>query len=144
MEKILNLLGVMKKRVLSHTKGKFEEVYILQELSDKQEEILDKTESVIVKDPITKVNLKLNKNDILLYGEIDFNNEEDCNILKKYNCIMHNDNAFVHSGFDFNKDSVTITDVPKFYPTSDPILLFKYNYVMVGRPKKVIVYKKKV
>lgn len=139
-EKKINLFGIKKRAVLSHTKTK--DVYIIQEITKAQEEELDENECILLKSPDGKEDFLARKENILLYGEVQFN-EDDCKYIKSLNCIEHNDNAFVHSGFDFHKDSVTITDVPKFYSTSDPVLWFKYKYVMIGRPKRVIVYKRK-
>lgn len=83
--------------------------------------------------------------DIYLYGEVDFNNEEDLNHIEKFNLIDDDPDAYnaVYSNFDFDKGiCTTINGVIKTYPTWNALTWFMCKYVLIGKPKRIIVYKK--
>lgn len=82
--------------------------------------------------------------DIYLYGEIDFNNEDDINNIKRCNLIDMNLNTcnWIYSNFDFKKGCfTTINNIVKGSPTWNALEWFKYKYVLIGKPKRIIIYK---
>ena len=81
--------------------------------------------------------------DILIYGEININDPHDVEIIKHFNIKNEEINSnFVHSNFDFENGCFTTKEgFAKTYPTSDALLWFKYNYVLLGKPKRIIVYR---
>jgi hypothetical protein len=115
------------------------------------EAITEEDEKFIENSPIyygerhfIKKNGKIIKDgDIYIYGEIDLNNPDDIKIIKHFNIKNEEINSnFVHSNFDFDKGCFTTKDgVAKTYPTSDALLWFKYNYVLLGKPERVIIYR---
>ena len=81
--------------------------------------------------------------DIYLYGEVDFNNDDDLDLIEKFNLVDENGN-WIYSNFDYEKgDFTTINGIPKGYPTWNPINRFKYCHVLIGKPQRIIVYKHK-
>lgn len=82
---------------------------------------------------------------IYLYGEVDFNNEDDLANIEKFDLIDDDIEArnFIHANFDFEKGCfTTVNGIAKTYTTWNPILWFMYNYVLIGKPQRIIVYKK--
>lgn len=82
--------------------------------------------------------------DIYLYGEVDFNNDDDVNNIKRFNLINTDINAcnWIYSNFNFEKGCFTIIDgVVKGSPTWNALRWFMYNYVLIGKPQRIIVYK---
>lgn len=87
-------------------------------------------------------NIIKSKN-IYMYGEIDFNNEDDLINIERFNLVGEKpyDN-FVPSSFNYDKGSYTlINNILKGSPTRDPIKWFMYCHCLIGKPKRIIVYK---
>lgn len=82
--------------------------------------------------------------DIYLYGEVDFDNNDDVNNIERFNLINSDINAcnWIYSNFNFKKGCFTTIDgVVKGYPTWNALKWFMYNYVLLGKPQRIIVYK---
>lgn len=84
--------------------------------------------------------------DIYLYGEVDFDNEEDIDNIEKFNLIntlsSHN---WMYSNFNFEKGCfTTINGISKGCFTNDALVWFMYNYVLIGKPKRIIVYNHRI
>lgn len=81
--------------------------------------------------------------DIYLYGEVDFNNEEDIKNIERFNLIDKEDSGnWIYSNFNYEKGCYTSIDGhAKGYNTWDCIKWFKYCYVLLGKPQRIIVYK---
>lgn len=137
MTKVVNLLGIRKKVILFRTKFMGDSIYtVMRELTEEQEKSLDTLESVKIDDNI------INKDDIYCYGEFNVDNEEDLNYIKKFNIINLDSENFIHCDYDFKTGEVTITrTLAKTRPTWDSIEWFKYNYLLIGKPKRIIIYK---
>lgn len=81
--------------------------------------------------------------DIYLYGEINFNNDDDIELIKRFK-LINEDGNYIHSNFDYEKGNFTTIDgIAKTYPTWDLINWFKYCHVLIGKPQRIIVYKHK-
>lgn len=136
-EKIINLLGIRKKMILSRSeiiKGKT--VYtIIEPITEEQEKEINDNERYIKNDNIIKMD------NIYVYGEIDFLNEQDVDYIKKFNLINFEGN-WIYSNFNYDKGIYTTIDKKaKGIFTIDPILWFKYCHCLIGKPKRVIVYR---
>ena len=147
MEQTFNLLGIHSNGVvLSHTeitKGLFSYV-VMEAITEEDEKFIDNSAKYYGETHFVKKNGKIIKDaDIYVYGEINLNDPNDINIIKHFNMKNEEINSnFVHSNFDFEKGCFTTKDgVAKTYPTSDALLWFKYNYVLLGKPKRIIVYR---
>ena len=81
--------------------------------------------------------------DIYLYGEVDFSNKDDVEYIKKFDLIDKGDNSnWIYSNFDYDKGCCTTIDGHlKGSPTWDCIKWFKFCYILLGKPKRIIVYK---
>ena len=137
MAKLVNLLGIRTKAMLCRTKTMGELVYtVMREITGAQEKEIDELKSVTIDNKI------ISKDNIYCYGEIDINNEEDIKYLQKFNIINLDAENSIHSGYDYEKGNVVIEGkIAMMRPTWDVIEWFKYNYMLIGKPKRVIIYK---
>ena len=137
MAKLVKLLGIRMKAILCRTKLMGELVFtVMREITEEDEKKLDTLEAIQIDGKV------IGKKEIYCYGEIDINNEQDIAYLKKFNIISLDDENPVHSGYDYEKGNVVIEgNVAKMHPTWDAIEWFKYNYMLIGKPKRVIIYK---
>lgn len=132
----INLLGIRKQTILCH----FEKIYdlaVMKEITETDEKNIDK-------------GLRFNtgtqfieRDKIILYGEIDFNNKNDVKLIKNKNLMFPKIvSNIVYSTFDYKSGIATsINNVYKMTIEVDPVKWFMYNYCLIGKPKRVIVYK---
>lgn len=137
MPKIVNLLGIRNKAMLCRTKTMGDYIFtVMRGITESQEKELDELESIRLDDKI------ITKDNIYCYGLIDVNNSEDLNYVKKFNIINPDSENCIHSNYNYEKGNVVIeTHIAKTYPTYNPIEWFKYNYMLIGKPERIIIYK---
>ena len=145
-EKVVNLLGIRKKMTLCRIddiKTKIVTV-IMEPITAEQEVHLDKTAE---KEGSLKFyhpdGFVIEAKHIYLYGEVDFNNPDDIKNIERFNLINNDDGNFIHSNFDYDKGVAYSTDLKfKEYPTWNPVLWFQYCHCIIGKPERIIVYKR--
>lgn len=137
--KEINLLGIRKRAILSRIKAiSGQDVVVMKPIDEDAEKLLDK-EGVIVMDGVT-----ISQKSVFFYGSIDFSNPEDLDFIKKCSLIDDSQQGnIIHSKFDYNKGVAYCDEVPKTRPTWDAIEWMKYNYCLIGKPERVIVYQTK-
>lgn len=137
MAKVINLFGIRKKAILSRIKVMGNTVYtVMRPIIEENEKALDVYEKITIDDRV------IVKDNIYCYGEININNEEDVNYIKKFNIINLEDNNSIHSNYDFETGEVAIEgNVAKMHDCYDVIKWFKYNYLLIGKPERIIIYK---
>lgn len=145
-EKIINLLGIRKKMTLCRINDiKIKSITVIMEpITAEQEAHLDRTAE---KEDTLKFyhpdGFVIDAKHIYLYGEVDFDNSEDIKNIERFNLINNEDGNFIHSNFDYDKGIAVSTELKfKQYPTWNPILWFKYCYCIIGKPQRIIVYKR--
>ena len=137
MAKVLNLLGIRKKAILCRIKalGNFNYT-VMRSITEAQEKELDDTEQLTIDGNI------ITKDNIYCYGQFDINNDEDINYVKKFNIINFDESNPVYSGYNFVDGSVTIEgNIAKTYSCYNTVEWFKYNYLLIGKPNRIIIYK---
>ena len=131
-----NLLGIRKQAILCHFE-KICDLAVMKEITETDEKNIDK-------------GLRFNtgtqfieRDKIILYGEIDFNNKNDVKLIKNKNLMFPEIvSNIVYSTFDYKSGIATpINNVYKMTIEADPVKWFMYNYCLIGKPKRVIVYK---
>ena len=137
MAKILNLLGIRKKAILCRTKVGGNPIYtVMRPITEQQKKELDDNERLVID------NITISKDNIYCYGEFNVNNDEDLNYIKKFNIINLDEENSVHSNLDFETGEVTLEgNIAKVYCCYDAIKWFKYQYLLIGKPNRIIVYK---
>lgn len=132
----INLLKIRKQAILCHFE-KVCDLAVIKEITETDEKNIDK-------------GLRFNtgtqfieRDKIILYGEIDFNNKNDVKLIKNKNLIFPEIvSNIVYSTFDYKSGIATpINNVYKMTIEVDPVKWFMYNYCLIGKPKRVIVYK---
>ena len=132
----INLLGIRKQAILCHFE-KVRDLAVIKEITETDEKNIDK-------------GLRFNtgtqfieRDKIILYGEIDINNENDIKLIKNKNLMFPEIvSNIVYSTFDYKSGIATpINNVYKMTIEADPVKWFMYNYCFIGKPKRVIVYK---
>lgn len=132
----INLLGIRKQAILCHFE-KICDLAVMKEITEADEKNIDK-------------GLRFNtgtqfieRDKIILYGEIDFNNKDDIKLIKSKNLMFPEIvSNIIYSIFDYKSGIVTsINNVYKMTIEVDPVKWFMYNYCLIGKPKRIIVYK---
>lgn len=132
----INLLRIRKQTILCHFE-KICDLAVMKEITETDEKNIDK-------------GLRFNtgtqfieKDKIILYGEIDFNNKNDVKLIKNKNLMFPEIvSNIVYSTFDYKSGIATpINNVYKMTIEVDPVKWLMYNYCLIGKPKRVIVYK---
>lgn len=132
--KELNLLGIRNKAILCRTNGIGEPTFtVMYPLTAEQEKQLDKYENTTINER------RITRKSIYIYGEVNLNNQSDLDAIKKLN-IGNADGNHIHSNFDYERGIVTYEDTVKFKLTWDAIEWFKYNYCMLGKPERIVIY----
>ena len=142
IESTYSLLGLRKSTLLFHIKNNDKTVSqtVMRELTvDEELQCEDKNLSrVHVNDKFS-----IDKRHIILYGEVNLNNPDDIESIKQFCYIPENYDAYIHSKFNYEQSEFTTIDgIAKSHITFDPVLWFKYNYCLIGKPKKIIIYKR--
>lgn len=138
--KTIKLLGIREKTSLCRiSKLKDNYTILLRVLSKDEEKELDDNQRIIID------NVAISKDNILCYGEIDLDVEDDYNFIESLNLINDSDNSnCIPSSIDWNKGvAYTNINVLRYVPTLDVMKWFEYNYILIGRPKRIIIYKVK-
>lgn len=110
-------------------------------ITKEQEDTLERTERLNLGEKFN--NLEVSRKSVICYGEVDIDNPQDAYAIKKFDLLGHEESDnFVHSNFDYEKGCFTTIDgYAKGAPTSDAILWYRYNYVLIGKPKRVLIFK---
>ncbi len=136
MLKKINLFGIRERVMLCRIRDKRDMVAIMKPISEEEEIELDNKHQIEINGNIIK------QNDIYVYGQLDLDCKEDINYIKKFNLLNTDDTGnTIYSNIDWEDGTISFENVPKEYLTWDNLLWFEYNYLLIGRPERVIIYK---
>lgn len=146
-EKVINLLGIRKTITLCRTeviKGKFTYVY-MEPITEEQEARIDKAEkyygAIRFEHPNGSI---IDSKNIYLYGEVNLNDKNDVRQIERLKLIDEEGN-YIYSNFNYDKGNfITIDRRAKCYPTFNPLTWFMYCHCLIGKPKRIIVYRQTV
>lgn len=120
-------------------------IVIMEAITEEEEQRIDKAPKYYGEiRHVRSDNYIIHAKDIYLYGEVDFSNKEDIKNIERFKLIDDDYNAcnWIYTNFDFDKGCfTTIDEVAKGAPTWNALRWFMYNYVLIGKPQRVIVYK---
>lgn len=126
-------------------------VVVLEGIDEEQEKEIDKNKTYIFKNFFTNAKYAIGLTNVLFYGEINIDNEEDIRLIKKFNCVPDSLGEFpgvIPSTFDYasaSSDWVVDDRHPQGYRNikfcTNPIDWFKYCHCEIGKPKRVIAFK---
>lgn len=147
MLKTLNLCGIRNRVILSRFKNN---VIVLEPITEEIERKMDNYKLVhgelIYK--LSKYKYVIPNNSIFLYGEVNFNNNDDIKYLKRYKDLILNSEAnsnCIYSNFDYDKGITCYNtdkdNIHRIYETFDFMKWFRFNYCLIGKPQRIIMYK---
>lgn len=117
---------------------------IITFLTEEEELELDNIKDI----KVIKINrgnrcFEITQNDILCYGLIDLNDENDVNIISRLKFLSHLDVVGKHIFANYDYDNHTCsspTKKPKWTETFNPLVLFKYGHGCINKPKHVLLF----
>lgn len=138
--KILKLNGIRKRAILCRSNDVIKTVIVMIPITEEQEKEIDDNGYINVD------GLKINASNIYCYGNIDINNNEDLKSIEKFDLIgKGDDDNYIYSNYNYEKGIVEYdSNVPKTYPINNTIEWFKYNYLLIGKPERILIYKCKM
>lgn len=143
-EKEINLLGIRKRAILLHSKTPHGvELTIMEPITEEQEIRIDKSSDYFGELQYESKHGTIHQRDIYLYGNIDFNSKDDLSVIKRFNLVDPDLNSFKYTTFNYDKGTAIVNSegITKLSPSIDCVEWFKYNYCLIGKPKRIIVYK---
>lgn len=133
--KELKLLGIRKRSILCRIEDNGTSFVVITLINEKDEKQLDDNGYIYID------NNKIDKRDIYCYGEINLLSQDDIEYIRKFNLIDSHNGGNIHSNFNYEKGIATYEGVVKTYPIFNAIDWFKYNYCLIGKPERIIIYK---
>lgn len=142
--KTWNISGLLKKAILArfNNGGRITSV-VMETITEKEENRIDNSSKYYgaIQHELKNGYIVSNK-DIYCYGKVDFKDEEDLNLIKRFNFTYDGGNNWVETSFDYDNGTITsINGITKGSPTYDPVLWAKYNHAKLGKPERIIIYK---
>lgn len=145
MKQVINILGRRKSQILSRfNEGSRFPCIILEGIN---EDLENKIDAIVKYGGSVKLSTGkiITKNDVYVYGDINLNSKADVQYLSKFRKIILNSytmNAFIPTSFDYKHGTYTAEDgVALGSPfQADFLKWFKYNYCLIGKPNKIIIY----
>ncbi|MBP3201297.1 MAG: hypothetical protein J6M39_06580 [Lachnospiraceae bacterium] len=118
-------------------------------ISEKTEQELDR--QMNIHNNFTYINLhgkQIKSSAVYLYGTVNLDNQKDINYLLRYkNAILNpfNSGNWYYTTFNYETGEIQYNEQRKAYLginfIGDYLKWFKYNYCIIGKPKRIIIYK---
>ena len=141
---IYNLLGLFPNGVALNKKPGIKKTTIsirLEPLTEEQESFIDNHKNVWTNGKyIRDDGVEFAGNNILLYGDVELNNREFIDYIRNLDIINSEDNPWYRTDVNFTTGVVDREKVRKWSFTTNPLTWFEYNYMLIGRPNKIIIY----
>ena len=139
-----NLLGLFPNGVALNRKPGIKKTTIsirLEPLTEEQESFIDNHKNVWTNGKyIRNDGVEFAGNNILLYGDVELNNREFIDCIRNLDIINSEDNPWYRTDVNFTTGVVDREKVRKWSFTTNPLTWFEYNYMLIGRPNKIIIY----
>lgn len=138
-----------KKKVLLSRSEKGDYGIFMEEISKEIEEKIDKQNDIRGDFQYkTSDGFIINNSSTYLYGEINLNNKKDINYLKRFDKALLNPydyHNWYYTSFDYETGNITYDEERHAWFginfIADVIKWFKYQYCILGKPKRVIIFK---
>lgn len=139
---ILNIFGIRKRVILNH----FENGYVIMEaITDEQHKKLKDEKKVKGQCSFKSDNHYIAPADIIVYGDINLKNPNDCYLLNKMkNKLLSDYPHLIHTNVNYKTGDIYPCEERQSYLMTDTfnvIKWIKYNLLYLGNPKNIIVYK---
>ena len=138
-----NLLGLFPNGVALNRKPWIKKTTIsirLEPLTEEQESFINNHKNVWTNGKyIRNDGVEFAGNNILLYGDVELNNREFIDFINKLD-IIPEDNSWYRTKVDLKTGKVSKQEVRLQSQTFNNFTWFEYNYMLIGRPNKIIIY----
>lgn len=139
-----NLLSLFPNGVALNRKPWIKKTTIsirLEPLTEEQESFINNHKNVWTNGKyIRNDGVEFAGNNILLYGDVELNNREFIDCIRNLDIINSEDNPWYRTDVNFTTGVVDREKVRKWSFTTNPLTWFEYNYMLIGRPNKIIIY----
>lgn len=139
-----NLLGLFPNGVALNRKPWIKKTTIsirLEPLTEEQENFINNHKNVWTNGKyIRNDGVEFAGNNILLYGDVELNNREFIDCIRNLDIINSEDNPWYRTDVNFTTGVVDREKIRKWSFTTNPLTWFEYNYMLIGRPNKIIIY----
>ena len=136
-----NLLGMFPKGVVLNKKAGYKKSTIsirLEPLTDEQEDYINNNKNIWSEGKFIRDDgVEFAANNILLYGEAELNNREFIDFINKLDISK---GSISFSFRDLKTGKVSKQEVRLQSQTFNNFTWFEYNYMLIGRPNKIIIY----
>ena len=133
--------------IMEHKHGIGSYAINIAPLTEEQEEILDRGNEIIA--VYDDIKYTIRPTSVIAYGEIDLNfDSDDVNTLDEFD-LMRDANmpCYLPSLFNYEK-SCTYKDNKredyKYTETYDTITVLRYKHCIIGKPKRIIIFRKQL
>lgn len=148
MQKVRCLFNTRKKVVLSHSDSGGYRV-CMEAITEEAERKIDKQNDTLLSFSYkTLSNRVITNSTTYLYGEINLNDKKDIDYLLKFKHAILNPydyHNWYYTSFDFKTGEITYNDDHRAFLginfLTDTVAWFKFKYCILGKPKRVIIYK---
>ena len=148
MTKTRNLFNTAKQVLLSRSDKRDYGVF-MEIISEKTEQELDKQMNSINNFKYINIRGKIiPSSSVYLYGEVDLNNKKDIDYLKRFKSAILNIYDYgnwYYTSFNYETGTITYNEEKQTWLgthfITDFLKWFKYHYCIIGKPKRVIIYK---
>ena len=107
---------------------KNKKIVIMEAITEEEEQRIDKSKDYYGSIRYNKNNLVIDSKDIYLYGEVNLNDENDINFIKRF-YLINPETSFIYSNFDYDRGVYTTVNLkPRWCTTFDAIKWFKYKH----------------
>lgn len=117
---------------------------IMATINEEQEALLDSNIPFTLK--IAKnLSYNINLNNVYCYGEIDFDNDEDLDVIDNFNWLRNSQyGEVVYSGYNYKKNTCkTPIRYPRYYQTFSSANVAQQAYGRLGCPKRIVIFRDK-
>ena len=148
MAKTRNLFNTAKQVLLSRSDKRDYGVF-MEIISEKTEQELDRQMNLTSNFKYVNIHGKtIPSSSVYLYGEVDLNNKKDIDYLKRFKSAILNTYDYgnwYYTSFDYETGEITYDENKQAWLGTNFVIdflqWFKYHYCILGKPKRVIIYK---
>lgn len=116
---------------------------IMIEINEKEEEQLDNIKDEIIKFTSGDKIFKISNKNIICYGEINLEDENNVNLISNFNFLNYLGSTGVSFVSNYNYKTHSCTSPKRkclWTETWNPLDLFKFAHASLGKPKRILLF----
>lgn len=141
--KTRKVFGIRKKVVLNHSNS---DMLFMESIGEKEEKLIDESlETFSSPRFILEKDIVVYPSNIYVYGKVDLDDNNDINLLMSKDIMPDSvmEAAIIPSNFNYEDGIIYSNGNNEFlyHNTWNKLNWFKYNYCLLGKPERIIIYK---